>query len=193
MRIQHQIRAGSLQGFFIRTQGRQHLQSGDNAVTRGVPVKTNHVAGIFPPQQPSVRLHHLQHITVAHLGAAERDAEPGQRMLKTQITHQGTRHARYFGRAREVACDHVKQTIAIINPACGIDHDQTVAIAIQCNPRIGLVRQHGFAHRLRRCCPHVIVDIQAIRHVANADYFSTQLMEHLGRHLIRCTMGTIDD
>ncbi|AJP48465.1 hypothetical protein PG1C_08365 [Rugosibacter aromaticivorans] len=137
LRIEHEIGTGFFQRLFARAQGREHLQRGDNTVAGGVPVKTDDVARIFAAEHPAVLLHHLQHITVTHLGAAERDVKARECVLKAQVAHQGSANAAYRRRMHTVPRDEIQQTVTIVNFTRRIHHHQTVAVAIQRNTAIG--------------------------------------------------------
>jgi len=45
---------------------------------------------------------------------------------------------------------------------------------------------------LWRCGTYCIINIESVRRITNADYFSTEFVEHFGRNTIGCTMCAID-
>src|SRR5688572_26429596 len=70
-------------------QSAEHLQRGDDAVSRAVLVEAHDVARILSTELPAALRHHLQHVAVAHARTRERDLEPGKRLLQGEIGHQG--------------------------------------------------------------------------------------------------------
>ena len=74
-----------------------------------------------------------------------------------------------------------------------INHDDTVAIAIQRNTQVRAVIQYNFAQQIRLRGTTILIDIQAVRVYPDGNHLGTQLIEHTGSYLVGCTVGTIDN
>ena len=74
----------------------------------------------------------------------------------------------------------------------GIDHLQTVGIAIQRNTQIGTVIFHRLHQRFGVGCADFVVDVETIGRATDGNHFRTQFMKHLGRDVVRRTVCRIN-
>ena len=94
-----------------------------------------------PPSSQRFSLQLLQHVAVADRGAIERDAFARQRLLEAEVGHQRADDAaRQRLAAPIVHRDHVEQLVAVVGAAVAVDHQQAVAVAVERDADVGLVR-----------------------------------------------------
>ena len=84
-----------------------------------------------------------------------------------------------------VSSHQVEQFVTVVKPPRCVHHLQPVGIAVQCHTVIGMVRAHRAYECIRVGCTDFVVDVQAIGCTADGDHLGTQLVEHLGSHLVR--------
>ena len=89
--------------------------------------------------------------------------------------------------------DHVEQLIAVVGAAVAVDHQQAVAITIERDAEIGLVRDDCRLEMLRVGGPDAFVDVQPVRLGANGDDVGTELVEYRRRHVVGGAVRAIDD
>ena len=156
-------------------------------------VKTEDVPRILTAILPAVFLQQLHNITVTDCGPGKRHFQCSHGVLKGKIGHQGTDHAGHRALACPAAHNGKQQLVAVVNIPCRIDHHHPVAITIERNPEIGLLRQNGVTQRARRRCPDFVIDIQPVRLGADGTDLGTQFVQHVRCNVISRTVRAIDD
>jgi hypothetical protein len=193
LRVEDQIGAHFLQRQPVALQCSQHLQAGDDAVSGGVMIQADDVAGVFAAQCPALFVQHFQHIAVAHLGPRKGDAEACQGMLEAEIAHQGADHARYgFPAELRGLGDHVEDLVAVVHVTVGINHDDAVAVAVQGDAHVGAALQDSVADALGRRGADLVVDVHAVGLGAHHEELGPQLMEDLGGHHVGGAVGAVE-
>ena len=173
-------------------QSAQHRQRGDDGVAGRVFVETDDVARILTAEHPFFFAHRLQHVAIADGRARERDAAPRQRLLETEIAHEGPDDAAGHATAPPVIeRDDVEKLIPVVHPALGVDHHQPVAVAVEREPYVGVMLDHRRLQILGMRGADVCVDIQAIGLVADRDHLRSQLMKDGWSDVIRRAVSTI--
>src|SRR5574343_476216 len=173
--------------------GGEHLQGGDDAVAGRVAIKRQDMTGVFTTEEPTLFVEHFDDVAITHRSAYKGYIHLAQRMFKRQIGHQRADHALHRSATCATADDGVKQLIAIVKIAFGVDHLQTVGIAIERDTEIGAVGENRLAQGLGCRGADSIVDIQAVGLHADADHFGTQLMEYSRSDVVGRTMSAVDD
>ena len=84
--------------------GRHNLERGHDAIAGRGEISTNNVSGCLASQRPTPLRHLFEHVAVSHLCTHQFYALVRQRLLQTQIGHQGADHT--FEVAVPVAHDH---------------------------------------------------------------------------------------
>ena len=69
---------------------------------------------------------------------------------------------------------------------------QAVGVAVKAHRNVAAVlgRQAREIFGVRR--PHAVVDIETVGRIAHCDHFGTEFMEDVGRNVIRCSIGAVD-
>ena len=94
--------------------------------------------------------------------------------------------------AQPVLGQHIEQFIAVVQTTLGIDHLQAIGVAVQCDAIVSPMRQHRRHHGLGVGGPHALVDVEPVGRAAHGHHLGTQLLEHLGGHLVGRAMRGID-
>jgi len=140
-----------------------------------------------------VRVELFEHITITHFGAHKTNAFGFQRIFHAQIGHQ-----RAGDTAAERANDltmrgqHIEQHVAVDDRAVAVDHDQTVAVAIERNPVIRAVSEHLVAQSFGVSRADVVVDIEAIGRDADRNHIGAKLVENVRGDVVSRAMRAID-
>ena len=161
------------------------MQRGNQAVTGGVFVQRQQVAGALTAQNPLVLLEFFEHVTVTHLGAHKMHAAGLERHLHRHIGHQRADHAGHMFIAPKPVIGHqVQQLIAVVEAPVRIDQLQPVGVAVQRHTVVRVVGKHRLdqGQRVRRT--HLVVDVEAVRGATDGNHFGTQLVEHHGRNVV---------
>ena len=99
--------------------------------------------GILAADLPAPFPELFQHVAVADRGAVERDAFARQRLLEAEIRHQRADDAARQRLAPPIIHrDHVEELVAVVGAALAVDHQQPVAVAVERDADVGLVREH---------------------------------------------------
>ena len=95
------------------------------------------MTGILAAKLPALGHQTFQHVAIAHSGAFQRDgADEG--LLEAEIAHQGADHTTLqCATPLVVQRNHIEQLVAIVEAAIAVDHDETIAIAVERYPQIG--------------------------------------------------------
>ena len=72
-----------------------------------------------------------------------------------------------------------------------VNHDHTIAIAIQGNTQIGFFSQYTRLQGTHVCRADFFIDVQTVRLAADGDHFRTQLAENIRRNVIGRTVCTV--
>src|SRR5690606_15424910 len=121
-----------------------HLQTGDDTVTRSGFVEQDHVTGVFSPNAPAFFLQFFQHIAVAHFSTRKWNTQLLQRQLKTHVAHQRTyRATAKLALTQSFTGDDIEDLIAIDLITFVIHHDDAVAITVERNPQVGFFSQNA--------------------------------------------------
>ena len=151
------------------------------------------MAGIFTAALPAFVAQHLQHITVADLGARERHRQFLERLFKRKIAHQRTDGAAVQRAARLSVFDHgVKQLIAIEQRTVGVAHEQAIGIAIERQAKMRTMLAHRRLHGRGMRRTAVIIDVHAIGLIGNGDHLGAQLAEYMRRDIVGGAVCAID-
>jgi hypothetical protein len=170
----------------------QHLQGADDAVTRGVAVQRQQMPRALATQHPVVAGQFLQHVAVAHACPHKLHTARLQRDFNGHVGHQGTNHAGHMlVTSHAIGRHEVKQLITVVETPGRVHHLQTVGIAVQCDAIVSMIGAHSTHQRVRMGGTDLVVDIDAVRSTPNRQHLSTQLMKHLGGHLVGSAMGRI--
>ena len=155
-------------------------------------VQRQQVARTFAAQNPAARLHGLQHVAVAHLGAHQVHASGFKGQLNGHIRHQGTDHARQrLATAQALVSHQVEQLIAVVQAALGVHHLQAVGVAVQRHAKVGLVFFDCGHQGLGVGGAHLVVDVQPVGRAANGDHVGAEFMKDFGRNLVGRAVGGI--
>ena len=112
------------------------------------------MAGVLATQQPALFVEPLQHVAVAHGCALEGDALAPERLLQAEVGHQRADHApREAAATAVVHRDHVEQLVAVVGAAVAVDHQQPVAVAVERDAEVRVVRDHRFLRWLGCVAP----------------------------------------
>ena len=152
------------------------------------------MAGTFAAELPAASKQFFQHVAVTDLGAHEGHAELPQRDFDRHVGHQRADGAGHRQPLRETVDDHqVKQLVAVVQAARLVDELQPIGVAVQRDTVVGAVRRHRRDQCGRRCCAETGVDVRAVRAAADRDDLGAELVEHVGRNVIRRAVGCVDD
>src|SRR6185503_7231412 len=103
-------------------QRANHRQRRDDRVASRVLVEADDVSGVLAAEQPTLVLHHFQHVAVAHGAALQRNAAAVERLLEAEVAHQRADDAAGGGTAPPVVeRDHVEQLVAVVDAPFGVD------------------------------------------------------------------------
>ena len=86
----------------------------------------------------------------------------------------------------------VDQLVAVVYPPLGVRHHQPVAIAVQRNAQIRAMGAHCVGQRLGMRGAAFIVDIEAVRLVADGDHLGPQLVQDVRGNVIGRAIGAVD-
>jgi hypothetical protein len=147
---------------------------------------------VFSAVEPTFFVEHFDYVAITDCGSRKRYVNFAERMLESKIAHQRTDDALDLGDTRPATNNCEQQLVAIVEIAFGIDHLQTIRIAIQRHPEISPIGQHSVTQRLGCRSTYAIVDIQPVGLRADGHDIGTQLMEDTRRDMVCRTMRTID-
>ena len=85
----------------------------------------------------------------------------------------------------------VKQLVAGVKAPVSVHHLQAVGVAIQRNANVRAMLAHGLLQGLRMRGAHAVVDVQAVRLVANGDDFGPQLVKNGRGDLVGRAVGGV--
>jgi hypothetical protein len=74
-----------------------------------------------------------------------------------------------------------------------VGHHHAIGVAVERDTEIGAPLAHLALHGLGKGRAAFIVDVEAVRRVADGDHFGAQLPKHRGRHLVGRAVRAIDD
>ena len=152
------------------------------------------MAGVLSAEDPALLRHLFQHVPVADGRSFERNAVQGERLLESEVAHQRADHAaRHRAAPPVVERDHIQELVAVVHAAFGVNHDQSVAVAVEREAKVGTVIHDGVLQMAWMRRPDVVVDVEAIRLVADGDHLGAELMEHVRRDVVCCAVRAVDD
>ena len=89
--------------------------------------------------------------------------------------------------------DHrVEQLVTIKQGAVSVAHHEAIRVAVERQPHIGLVFEHGRAHGGRMGGTAFFVDVEAVRLIADRNHFCAQLAEHVRADTVGGTVRAIE-
>ena len=116
------------------------------------------------------------------------------RKLETEVAHHRADH-----RTRSVPCelararDDVQQLIAIDDAPQMIDHDQPVAVAIECQAHVGAHARHRQLQQVRRGRAAAVIDVAAVGRAADRHDLGAEVGEDARADLVGRAVGAVDD
>ena len=149
--------------------------------------------GVLAAELPALLAHQLEHVAVADAGAAEADAQARHRLLEREVGHQRAGDAFQRLARRALAGDDEQQLVAVVGPALRVDDGDAVAVAVEGDAEIGLLRRHFLLQRAGRGGADLVVDIEAIGLDTDRGDFGAELVEHVRRDVVGGAMRAIDD
>ncbi len=178
-----------------RTDDRlEHHQRADDAVAGRVPVEREQVARSFAAELPAAPQQLLENVAVADGRADELDAARTDRLLDGEVGHQRADDARHRSATGEPAGDqHVEQLVAVVEAPGAIDELQPVAVAVEGDAVVGAAGADRVDERLRRGRAEAVVDVEAVGTAADRGDLGAELVEDVGRDVVRRAVRGIDD
>ena len=114
-------------------------------------------------------------------------------MLEAEVAHQGADDlAAHRPVGKTVLGDHIQEPIAVDQLPFAIDHQHTVAVAVEGDAQIGVFLQDRSAQGLRVGGADIAVDIETVRIGTDADDLGAELLEDIGRRVVGRAIGAID-
>jgi len=152
------------------------------------------MAGSLAAQFPTLLVQHAQHITVTHRRAQERNTQGAAGMLQAKIGHERADDtAPQSTRPLPVRGNNVEQVVAIHDFTLPVHHDQPVTVAVQRNPEIGFVRQHGLLEKNREGRATMTIDVKTVRLIGDRNNFGAELAEDQRGNVISRTVRAVHD
>ena len=148
--------------------------------------------GILPSELPILFLEHLQHVAIPDLGARERNPHFLERALQREIGHQGSGDALQPAVFRALARDDEQELVAVVEPAVPVGHEHAVAVPVERDAQIGLVRGDRPLQDLRMRGSGAIVDVEPVGIRSYRLDVGAQLVENVGSDMIGRAVSAID-
>src|SRR5208282_5429760 len=114
-------------------------------------------------------------------------------MLHAEIGHQGANHSTFESTSPlMMARDYIQQLVAIVESSVTVDHNQTIAVAVERDAEIGAYALDRTLQRLRMGRAATEIDVESIGFITNRDHVGAQFMEYARRDVVDRTMGAVD-
>src|SRR5690606_12199957 len=173
---------------------REHLQCADERIPGRGAIETQEVARALTSKHTARLAQLLEHVAIAHFRTLKLDALLRERMLETQIAHDGSddradERFLFVPRAR----NDVEQLIAVDEPTEMIDHEESIAVAIQRDSHIRAHAGDRELQQLGRSGAAVQIDVAPVRRAADRNDLGPQIREDSRPDLIAGAMSAIDD
>ena len=112
-------------------------------------------------------------------------------MLETKVAHQRAHHAiePALGLARRG--DHIEQFVTIVDLSTMVDHDQTIGIAIECDPQIRPLGEYRLAQMLWPRGADLVIDVESVWLHPDGQHLGAQLVKHARCDLVGRAMGAV--
>src|SRR5438132_3576754 len=119
----------------------QDFERGEDAIARCRVLTKDHVSRPFPAKLSPESLHGFPDVSIPDLGTLEPDTVTSEHGLEATVRHDRADHDLrvQLAVAREVARDERKDKVAVVRATALVDDDDAVAVAIECETRVGLV------------------------------------------------------
>ncbi len=151
------------------------------------------MARAFAAEQPSLLFEQFEHVAIADLRTGERHAQFLQPALEREIGHQRADHAGNAPVLHALAHDHVQQLVAVVDPPVGIDDDDAVGVAVECDAEVCLVGLHRMRQVVGMQCADAVIDVHSVRVGPQLDHFGAEFVEHGRCDVIGGAVRAVDD
>jgi hypothetical protein len=139
--------------------------------------------------------HVLEHVSIADRRADQRQAEPGEIALETEIGHHGADDA---GRCQPAVGhpafgDHRQNLVAVDNASALVDDQHPVSVAVERDADIGAHLLDLLAERGGLGRTAFVIDVEAVGLDSDGEHLGIQFLERLRRDPIAGAVGTVDN
>ncbi len=182
------------EGLATPAQRQDYLQGRDDRVASSGVLGADDVSRILATENPPLIQHLGNHVTITHLGPAERNLARLKGELEPEVAHQGTDDS--AGQAfafLQIGRDDVEQLVTINDRTGMVDHHHPIAISVKGDPEISPMLHHRLLQLANMGGADIGIDVQPVRLRADHYNLGSQLAKYAGRYLVCSTMGAIDD
>ena len=151
--------------------------------------------GLLAAEGQAVGVERGQHVAVPHVGLAHRNAAGLHGQPKAEVGHDGDGHgvAGQVSPFGQVQREERQQHVAVDHGAVVVNGNDTVGVAVEGQPEVGLVR-HDRARQLAGVGrAALVVDVRPIRRVVQRPHLGAESGQHLGGDGAGRTVGAVDD
>src|SRR5271170_8004357 len=173
----------------------QDLQGGHQTVAGRRIVRQDDMSGLLAPDVIAELPHPLEDIAIANRRALQSKSDAGEMALQRKIGHDRGDDARLRQPpvGQPTLGHHGHELIAVDDVTLFVDDQHTIGVAVQRNADVGAHLPHLMDESARLSGTDFAVDIEAIGLDADRKDLRAKLPQRLGRDLVSCAVGAVDD
>ena len=164
----------------------EQLQAGQHAVAGGGMLEHDDVPGLLAAEHVTTALHGRGHVLVAHRRLDHLDAGVAHRHVEALVRHHRDHHrvARQPTRFLQPGREHGQDLVAVERLPIRVDREAAVGVAVIGDARIRAVLDDRRGQRAECGGAAAVVDVQAVRLVADGDDLRARQAQRLRREAV---------